>query len=286
MRLSTVFLMAQTTLGRTAWREEEAPGAFDLSGVPRSAFIPLLAIIYGLGLALYVSVEPTKPWILLVIVALVALGSDGILRTHPRAQLRGIADTAPFLFVPVLLALASGLFLEEVVRGYRVVPGVIGASVLLAAALYGEYVSALSHGPSFALGRLVLNVLTYVAAFAFYAVVYAFDIDLLPAAFAIGLFSMLLAVEVFREAEADAYRALVFSAVIGLVVAEARWALYFIPLEDFLAAILLLLVFYQSTGLVQHHLTGHLDRRVAAEFSMVTAIGIAVVVVGRVLSLG
>lgn len=278
--------MTQRTLNRTPWREEEGQAAFDLSGLPRSAPIPLLAVVYGLGLALFLAVEPSKPWILLAVVALVGLGADGILRTHPRAQLRGLADTAPFLFIPVLLSLASGLFLEEVALGYWTVPAVVGASVLLAGALYGEYVSVLSHGPSYALGRFLLNVLTYLAAFAFYAVIYAFDISLLPSAFAIGLFSLLLAVEVFRESEADAYRALVFSAVIGVVVAEARWALYFIPLEGFLAAILLLLVFYQATGLVQHHLTGHLNRTIAAEFTLVTAAGLAVVIVGRVLSLG
>ena len=116
--------------------------------------------------------------------------------------------------------------------------------------------------------------------------IYTFDVELVPAAFAVGLFSFLLAVEIFREAEANAYRALVFSAVIGIVVAEARWALYFIPLEGFLAAVLLLLVFYLATGLIQHYLTGHLNRTIAAEFSLVTAVGVAVVVVGRVLSLG
>ena len=89
-----------------------------------------------------------------------------------------------------------------------------------------------------------------------------------------------------RAAEADAYRALVFSAAIGIVVGEMRWALYFIPLEGFLAAILLLLVFYLATGLVQHHLTGHLNRTIAAEFGVVTALGLAVVIVGRVLSFG
>jgi hypothetical protein len=273
--------MSQTTL-----REDDLSAALDLSGVPRSAYIPLLALLYGIGLALFLAVEPTKPWILLTIVALVGLGTDGILRMHARARLRGIADTAPFLFVPVLLALASGLFLEEVVDGYRTVPAVLGASVLLAAAVYGEYVSAISHGPSYALGRLVLNVLTYIAAFGFYAVVYEFDIDLLPAAFAVGLFSGLLAVEVFREAEADAYRGLVFAAAIGVVVAEILWALYFIPLDGFLAALLLLLVFYLSTGLVQHHLTKDLNRAVALEFTFVTLAGLAIVIAGRVLSLG
>lgn len=278
--------MAQTTLKRTPWRGDESDSAFDLGGVPRSAASSGMAVAYGIGLALFVAVEPTKPWILLVVVALVGLGSDGILRTHPGGQLRGPADTAPFLFVPVLLALASGLFLEEVVDGYEAVPAVIGASVLFAGALYGEYVSVVSHGPSYALGRLALNILTYVAAFGFFAVIYEFDVDLLPSAVAIGLFSFLLSIEVFREAEADVYRGLAFAAVIGLVVAEARWALYFVPLEGFLAAILLLVVFYLATGLVQHHLTGQLNRAVAGEFAMVTAAGLLIVILGRVFSLG
>lgn len=273
--------MAQTTLKR-----DDELRALDLSGVPRSAYIPLLAAVYGVGLALFLAVEPTKPWILLVVVALIGLGTDGILRMHPRARLRGVADTAPFLFVPVLFALAAGLFLEEVVDGYRIVPAAIGASVLLGAALYGEYVSVISHGPSYGLGRLVLNILTYVAAFGFYAVVYEFNIELLPAAFAVGLFSLLLAIEVFREAEADAFRGLVFAAAIGVVVGQALWVLYFVPLDGFLAAILLLLVFYQSTGLVQHHLTGDLNRRVATEFTLVTAAGVAIVIAGRLLSFG
>jgi len=273
--------VAQTTLDRARWPGDEH-ASLDLSGLPRSAPIPLLTLVYACGLALYLAVEPTQPWILLAVVALVGLGTDGILRSHPGTQLRGVADTAPFLFIPVLFALASGLFLEEVVHGYRTIPAVFGASVLFSGALYGAYAS-ISEGPSYAFGRLALHVLTYVAAFGFYAVVFEFDVDLLPAAFSIGLFSMLLAIELFRETEADAYRALVFAGVIGLVVAEARWALYFLPLEGFLAAIVLLLVFYQATGLVQHHLTDDLDRRIAAEFTLVTAVGVAIVVLGRVL---
>lgn len=267
---------------------EHEESAFDLSGIPRSIAIPVLATVYGVGLGLFLSIEPTKPWILMAVVALVALGTDGVLRTHPGGQLRGFADTAPFLFVPVLLALASGLFLEDLdtVHGYRVIPATVGASVVLAASLYGEYVSVIHHGPSYALGRLMLNVLTYLAAFVFFAVTYAYDVSLLPSALAVGLFSTLLAIEIFREAEADAYRALVFSAAIGLAVAEIRWALYFISLEDFLAAISLLLVFYQATGLIQHHLTGTFSRTIAVEFSLVTAVGATIVVLGRIFSFG
>jgi len=276
--------MTQTTIDSPSWRDSE-PATFDLSGIPRTAYIPLLSVLYAIGVSLFVAVEPTKPWILLVVVALIGLGTDGIMRSHPRASLQRWSDTAPFLFVPVLFTLASGLFLEEVVGGYRTAPAVIVAAGLLSAGLYGEYVTTISHGPSYALGRLLLNILTYLSAFAFFAVVYEFDVGLLPASFAVGLFSMLLAVEVFREAEADAFRALAFAAAIGVVLAEMRWALYFIPFDGFLAATLLLLIFYQTTGLVQHHLTRDLDRSVAAEFTAVTVVGLAIVVLGRVLGI-
>ena len=277
--------MTQTAIDDTSWRDAE-PATFDLSGIPRTAYIPILAVLFAIGVSLFVAVEPTKPWILLAVVAFVGLGADGIMRSHPRAELRRWSDTAPLLFIPVLFALASGLFLEEVVSGYRTAPAVIVAAGLLSAGLYGEYVTTISHGPSYALGRLLLNTLTYLSAFAFFAVVYEFDVGLLPASFAVGLFSMLLAIEVFREAETDAFRALIFSAAIGLVLAEARWVLYFIPLYGFLAATLLLLIFYQATGLVQHHLTRDLNRSIAGEFTAVSAIGLAIVIFGRVLGIG
>jgi Protein of unknown function (DUF5656) len=278
--------MAQRTLARPAEQDRSLSASIRTSRASASPYIPLLSIVYGAGLALFLAIEPTEPWILLAIVALVALGTDGILRSHPHAGIRGITDTAPFLFVPVLLALAAGLFLEEVVTGYWAVPAVAAASVLMATAVYAEYSSAVSESETYPIARFLLNLLTYLAAFAFYSVVYDFDIDLLAGSFAIGLFSFLLAIEIFREAEADVYRALMFAAVIGLVVAEMRWALYFIPLEGFLAAILLLLVFYLTTGLIQHLLTGDLNRSVMFEFALVTALGIAVVVAGNTLSLG
>jgi hypothetical protein len=276
--------MAQTTLDRTVDREHSLHDEQGRLGL--FPYIPLLCLAYMAGLAMFLAVEPTAPWILFVVVALVGLGTDGIMRSHPHAGLRNPADTAPFLFLPVLLALSTGLFLEEVVADYWVFPAVFGAGLALGIALVGEYNTAVPHSGAYSQARFLLNLLTYLAAFAFYSVVYDFDIALLPAALAIGLFSLLLAIEIFREAEADAYRALTFAAVIGLMVAEMRWSLYFIPLEGFLAAILLLLVFYLATGLIQHLLTNDLSRAIVLEFAAVTAIGIIVVVAGNALSLG
>jgi hypothetical protein len=276
--------MTQTTLDQSIEREISPP--VDRSPAALLPYIPLLCLAYMAGLALFLAIEPSVPWILLVVVTLVGLGTDGIMRSHPHAGLKNATETAPFLFLPVLLALATGLFLEEVVSGYWNVVAVSAAGVVLGATLIGEYNSSVVESRGYSQARFLLNVLTYLTAFAFYSVVYDFDIDLLPGALAIGLFSVLLAIEIFREAEADVYRALAFAAVIGLMVAEMRWSLYFIPLEGFLAAILLLLVFYLSTGIIQHLLTGTFSRAIALEFVSVAAVGIAVVIAGNVLSLG
>ena len=261
----------------------DRPPSSQLADAPRTGRIPLLAVVFAIGLALFITIDPPRPWILLVITALVALGADGIYRLHPHADFHTVADTSPHLFVPVLFSLSAGLFLEDVVLGYWAAPAVAGAGALMAAALYAEHVSVEPQHRSYAAARFVLNVVTYLSAFGFYAVVYGFDVDLLPAAFAVGLVSMLLAIEIFREAEADPIRALVFAAVIGVILAEARWVLYFIPLEGFLAGVFLLLVFYLTTGIISHYLTDHLEHTVLAEFALVSAAGIAIVIGGRVL---
>jgi hypothetical protein len=95
---------------------------------------------------------------------------------------------------------------------------------------------------------------------------------------------MLLAIEIFREAEADPLRALVFAAVIGVIAGEARWVLYFLPLEGFLAGIFILLVFYLASGVISHYLQDRLSPTVLLEFVAVTAAGLAIVIGGRALT--
>ena len=270
------------TLERSAPTQHDTDPTFAYTGVSRAGRIPLLSLVFCVGLALFISVEPVQPLLLLALTAIMGLGADGIIRAHPRAEFHSVADTSPYLFVPVLFTLSTGLFLEDVILSYWAVPAVSGAGVLMGATIYAEHISVEPEHPSFPMARFVLNVMTYLTAFGFYAVVYGFDVDLLPAAFAVGLISMLLSIEIFREAEADPIRALVFAAVIGVIVAEARWVLYFLPLEGFLAGIFLLLCFYLTTGLISHYLTEHLERAVLLEFAAVTGVGLSIVIAGRV----
>ncbi|MEX2245148.1 MAG: hypothetical protein WEC75_00505 [Dehalococcoidia bacterium] len=274
-------MASSPTLERSASSLRDDVPVSSLRG-SRAGRIPLLALVFTLGLALFITIDPARPWLLLALTAIMGLGADGIVRPHPRGDFHTVADTAPFLFLPVLFTLSAGLFLEDVVLGYWAVPAVLGAGALMAAMLHAEHVSVEPGDPAFPTARFMLNVVTYLTAFGFYAVVYGFDVDLLPAAFAVGLTSMLLSVEIFREAEADPIRSLVFAAIIGVIAAEARWVLYFVPLDGFLAGIFIMLVFYLTTGVISHYLTDHLDRGVLGEFALVWTAGLAIVIAGGV----
>jgi hypothetical protein len=247
----------------------------------------LLAIAYGTALALYIAIEPTHDWMLAVVSGVAAIGTDGILREHPQAEREAdFAWTAPLLFLPALFGLGAALFLEDVLAGYWIVPGVAVAAAWLGIIAYGSYASVDELSSAYPGARLLLSIGTYLTAFSFYAVVYAFDVALVPSAVAVGLVSLLLAVEILREAEADPLRVLVFAGAIGLIVAEARWTLYFLPIESYLAAGFLLVVFYFVSGLLQHHLNDDLDRPVIVEFSVVALCGLAIVTLGRLLEAG
>src|SRR2546422_11031704 len=77
-----------------------------------------VAIVLALGMTSFLAIEPTQNWLLLLLTALAALGTDNVVRTHPEARFQRLDDTALFLFVPVLFTLGLGLFLEEVASGH------------------------------------------------------------------------------------------------------------------------------------------------------------------------
>jgi len=259
--------------------------------LPRSDKANLLAIVLGVGMAFFLAIEPTQEWLLLVLAGLAAFGTDGVLRSHPSSPFARIDDTASFLFLPALLTLGGGLFLEDVIEGYWSAPVGALTTIGFAALLNGQYLSVDARWPVYPTARLVVSICAYVAAFALYSVVYEFGVDLLGAAFSVGLVSLLLSLEVLREATpvgatpvgatTAARTAAVYAGAIGLFLAQLTWSLHFMPLEGFLAAAFLLLAFYVATGIAQNYLLRQLDLTTAGEFAAVAAVGLSIVVIAH-----
>jgi len=241
-----------------------------------------MSAVFAAGMTAYLAIEPEQNWLLLLLAGLVALGTDAVVRTHPRGRFKRLDDTALFLFVPVLLTLSAGLFLEEVADGYWSVPAGIGAAVPFAVVLQAEYNSVDRRLPAYGGARLILNIATYVIAFLFYATIYDFSLSLAEIVFASGVVSLLLAIEILREEALETPRTLLYALAIGVLLAEAALAMHFLPLEGALAAIFLLLAFYLMTGLMHNYLGNRLTRKTASEFASVAGLGVLIIALSHI----
>jgi hypothetical protein len=231
--------------------------------------IHVLAVVLALGLTLYLTVEPTQNWLLLLLTALAAFGTDAIVRHHPGAAFERLDDTALYLFVPVLFMLSVGIFFNEMAGGYWSAAAGLLSVVPFWAILRAEYESVDRTSPNYQATRLILNGATYAIAFLFFATIYDFDLSLFTSSFAAGIVSVLLAIEVLREEGMDSTRTILYSLAIGVLVGEAAWTAHFLPLDESAATVFLLLAFYLMTGLMHNYLARRLSRKTASEFAVV-----------------
>jgi len=249
--------------------------------VTRLDRVHALAGVLALGLTAYLAIEPTQNWLLLLLSGLAALGTDGVVRTHPKARFHRIDDTALFLFVPVLFTLGLGLFLEEVAGGHWTIAVGLASAIPYWLILRAEYESVDPASEDFHYHRLMLNIATYVIAFLFFATIYDFDLSLASSALAAGIVSILLGIEVLREEAMDTPRTVIYAVAIGVLLAETAWATHFLPLEGSPASVFLLLAFYLMTGLMHSYLADRLNPRTAGEFTAVAMAGLLIVTVSH-----
>ena len=243
--------------------------------------VHVLAGVLALGLTLYLAVSPTQNWLLLLLAGLAAIGTDAVVRHHPRASFQRLDDTALFLFVPVLFMLSLGIFMKDVADGYWNVGVGLASVVPFWLILRAEYESVVPESQHYQTSRLALNGATYVIAFLFFATIYDFDLSFLTASFAAGIVTVLLAIEVLREEAMDSTRTILYSLAIGVLLAEAAWATHFLPLDGSAAAVFLLLAFYMMSGLMHNYLASRLNRQTASEFCAVALVGVAIIVVAQ-----
>ena len=243
----------------------------------------VLALLMSGVFAMFLLIEPTPTWLALFGALVAALGTDGVLRSIRRQVFEAEEgpDTVPHLFLPALFALAVPLFIEENLQGYWVLPAALIAGFAFVLVVLAEVPAEAAEDEFRGRARFVSVVGTYFVAFTLFSLTYAFDLGLREALIATALVTVLLAVELLREGEIDPLETLLLAGVVGVVVAEARWVLHFMPLDEYPAGLALLLSFYFVTGMVHAYMTRHINVTVAVEYSVVTALGIALVIAAR-----
>jgi hypothetical protein len=254
------------------------PRWFD--GIRITAPLVILALLICATFLMFVGIEPTPRWLLLFTSVMAILGTEGMLRDAwplPFHRVRDRADTTPYLFLPALVAISIPLLIEHNVRGYLVIPAALLGALLFTAVLAAQVASVRINAPVYPLARLVATGAAYFAAFTLFSMSYVLDVDLIPALITAAIVGTMLGIEIFREGQVEPVETLIFAGVTGLVVAEARWALYFIPIGGYLAGLTVLLAFFLVSGLLHSHLNRHLNRMVAAEYVVIAAAGVVLI---------
>ena len=259
--------------------EAERPEPAWRRGVIVTAPAVVLTLLVTGGFLMFLLVEPSPRWVVLFGSVVVALSMDGVLRAARREAFEaGGLDTTVYLLLPALYALAAPVFLEHNVRGYWVLPAGMLAGIGFGVLAVGQVSSVRAYDLGRPFGRYVAATATYFVAFALFSLMYTFDLGVRPATIATGLVAGLLAAEMLRDGEIDQLETLVFSAVTGLVIAEVRLTMHYLPIDGHLAALTLLLAFYFVTGLIHAHVTRQLDRNAALEYVTIAVTGLVLVV--------
>ena len=244
----------------------------------------LLGGLAALGVGGYVSIRPEQPWILVLTTVMVALATDGLVRSSERWIEQRLVDSIVYTFLPALAVLGAGLFIDHAIHGYGRQGMALLAAVAIGLIAYGQYQTVEPAGRFYGPFRILSAVATYVVAFAFFGVIYSRDFDLPFAGLFVAGVSGLLAMELFRESRMVGPSSAFVAIAIGMTLGEFRISLYYFPLDGLLAGALLLIAFYLATGIVHHLLDRDLDVGTAAEYVVVTAIATAAVVTARVLT--
>lgn len=213
--------------------------------------------------------------LLLMVAALISTGSETLIGSHPRSE-NGYSRNALHWILPGATSLALGLLLNLAPIGPVWWLGLAVSAFLLVVVLVAEYTVVAPEDPAFRAASLGLTALTFIVALALFGWIRFTGTRAALSATGTAVLAGLLALRLFLLSGATFRRSLIYSGVVGLVLAQAMWALNYWRVTPTRAGLLLLVVFYVLQGLSQQHLTGQITRRTVIEFAVVGVIGAAI----------
>ena len=263
------------------------------TGAPGSPRANVFILTISIGVGLFLAIEPTQQWLLLLLTGLTALGMSALLRTEGPVHIdvagerfRTAPDAAATVFsfvVPVLWVFGAGLLAEYISVGYWSLLAALGVGVGFGVIVYAEIDSLDKETEAYQVARFTLNVAAYVIVLALFAAPYALDLGRVSSALFIVIAAVLMTVELMREAPMSPLQVLIMALTSGFLLAETRWALYYLPLADFLSATLLLLQFYVTTGVLQTALLSRFTTAIMVEYLTVGGTVLLIIVAAEVM---
>lgn len=214
-----------------------------------------------------------------LVAGLACVGTDVVMRDHPRVRGRSLAYTLTFWPLPgALIALSLALLFRMRWWSSRLVIVALTGTIL--ALIVGlERHSVEAEGKVRDLSRFVLNVAVYVVGLLAFSALYGAHVQGVLAATGAFLVGTALALRPLRQ-EQELIRMWLYAVLTGLIMGELMLPLLYCSLSPAVGGAFLLLVFYSVTTSAQRELAGGFQRRDAFEIGAVFCIGL-MLLVGR-----
>jgi hypothetical protein len=238
-----------------------------------------------------------------LLAALVASGTEAVVRAHPRSLTRlpmsfagpassgvavpryDITTSAPgrqldlfltksnhwvFWALPVALVLIALFLLPVAPSNTYWLLGVMLTGVALGVSMAGIYYTIDPFARGYRRARLGMNALTYAVALVLFLVVYRSRARSIVSATEVLLVSGLLALELLRGSGRPTPLIVLYAGITGLLLGQVTWALNYWRLSSLTGGLVLLVVFYDVVGLAQNALQGRIRRRVLTEYALIS----------------
>jgi hypothetical protein len=178
---------------------------------------------------------------------------------------------------PIALILVAAFLLPVAPSTVYWVLGLVGTGVVLGLAVAGIYYTIDPFQTGYRRARLGMNALVYALALVLFLVVYRTRVRSIVSATEVLLVSSLLALELLRGSARPTIIVALYAAITGLVLGQATWALNYWRLDSLTGGLVLLVLFYDISGLSQHGLQGRIKRRIVVEYALITIAAMALI---------
>lgn len=235
----------------------------------------LVTTLFGSALGL----ELTGPFLMQVFTAaLISAGSELLIRSHPLFAGQPARRTLIHWILPGATALVLGATLNHLTDQLWWV-ALAGSVVALLTVLIAEYLVVDPADARRDAAALALTALAYMLALVLFILLRRLGARAAISATIGGGVAAALALRLFALKFAPLWRASLYAGVVGLVCAEAIWALNYGNVSATGAGLFTLLAFYAAEGLAEQHLLGRLQRRIWIEFAVVGSLGLVIALV-------
>jgi len=157
--------------------------------------------------------------------------------------------------------------------------GLAASAVVLLLVLIAEYVAVDPDDPSWDLAALGLTALAYALALVLFALLRSASARAVISATIAGLAAGGLALRLFALKAVPVGRSVLYAFIVGVISAEAIWALGYWRITASSAGLLAMIPFYLAVGLAQQHLAGQLSRRIWIEYAVIGALGLTIALI-------